>query len=76
MVTILCLLQRHVHQKLLASPDGRVLITVPRTLLCAAIGSNWEQAGFQVQLSVFKDSIRMAGRRLAARQGPCATQQS
>jgi hypothetical protein len=66
------LLQPPVQKMMRATEDGKVYITLPAKLLRSAIGDAWKQAGFKVQLSVFKDSTCMAGRRLAAKQGPWA----
>jgi hypothetical protein len=66
------LLQQQVQKTLRAAKSGRVYITVPPTFLPSAFGGDWQQAGFKVLLSVFKDSTCMAGRRVAAKQGPWA----
>jgi hypothetical protein len=67
---VCCLLQPIIPRKLQATQAGRVCVTVPPALLRAAFGGNWQQAGFKVQLSVFKDGGRVAGRRSAANQRP------
>jgi hypothetical protein len=67
------LLQPPEETKLLAARDGDVHVSVPATFLHSAFGNNWQQAGFKVQLSVFKDGTCIAGRRVAAEQAwPCA----
>jgi hypothetical protein len=67
-----CLLQPLTQRKLQASGEGSVGVSVPGTLLRSAFGGDWQQAGFTVQLTVLKDSARVAGRRVAAKQGPCS----
>jgi hypothetical protein len=65
------LLQQPAQKKLLASDKGKVRLCVPVALLRSAFGDAWQQAGFKVQLSVFKDATRIAGMRAAPSSG-CA----
>jgi hypothetical protein len=67
--------QPDTQKTLRASQSGQVSVTVPQPLLRSAFGDNWQQAGFKVQLSVFKDGARLAGRRSAAKQMPCSADQ-
>jgi hypothetical protein len=63
---VCCVLQPLMQRKLLATQAHQVRVYVPPTLLHSAFGDAWQQAGFKVQLSVHKDSARIAGRRVAA----------
>jgi hypothetical protein len=65
-------LQTLIERMVLASKAGKVRVTLPATLLCSAFGGNWQQAGFKVQLPVFKDSACVAGKRAAVVPGPCS----
>jgi hypothetical protein len=70
------LLQPRKQKTLLVTQAGKVYVIVPGTLLRSAFGDDWQQAGFKVQLSVFKDGARAAGGRVAAQQGPCAADET
>jgi hypothetical protein len=48
---------------MLATRNGNVRVSVPPDLLRSAFEGDWQQAGFKVQLSVFKDGTHVAGRR-------------
>jgi hypothetical protein len=47
--------------RLAVASNDRQRCSVPASLLCSAFGETWQQTGFKVQLSVFKDSARIAG---------------
>jgi hypothetical protein len=44
-------------------------LRVPPSLLCSAFGDAWQQAGFTVQLSVFKDGRCIAGGQAGKQAG-------
>jgi hypothetical protein len=67
-MVVCCCLQPLIQKRVLAEQSGQVRLSIPPSLLRSAFGGDWQQAEFRVQLSVFKDNVCLAGRRVAARR--------